>query len=47
MKNYGDITSIDGAIVDPVDCIIGGSPCQNLSVAGNKKGLRTISKEHA
>ena len=22
-----------------VDCVIGGSPCQNLSVAGNRKGL--------
>ncbi len=26
-KNYGDITKIDGSIVEPVDCIIGGSPC--------------------
>ena len=39
MKNYGDICLINGGQVESVDCIIGGSPCQNLSVAGNRKGL--------
>ena len=39
MKNYGDICLINGCQVESVDCIIGGSPCQNLSVAGNRKGL--------
>jgi DNA (cytosine-5)-methyltransferase 1 len=39
MKNYGDICLINGGKVEAVDCIIGGSPCQNLSVAGNRKGL--------
>lgn len=39
MKNYGDICLINGGQVEAVDCIIGGSPCQNLSVAGNRKGL--------
>lgn len=38
-KNYGDICLIDGGKVEAVDCVIGGSPCQNLSVAGNRKGL--------
>lgn len=39
MKHYGDITKINGATVKPVDAIIGGSPCQDLSVAGNRAGL--------
>lgn len=39
MRNYGDITKISGYEVPPVDVIIGGSPCQDLSVAGLRKGL--------
>lgn len=39
MINHGDIRNIHGDMVEPVDLIIGGSPCQNLSVAGNRKGL--------
>lgn len=39
MINYGDITKIDGHIVPPVDVVIGGSPCQDLSLAGKRKGL--------
>lgn len=39
MKNYGDICTTDGGLAEQVDCIIGGSPCQNLSIAGNRLGL--------
>lgn len=39
MKHYGDIKNIKGSDLEPVDVIIGGSPCQNLSVAGNRQGL--------
>lgn len=39
MKHLGDIKKIDGSKIDPVDVITFGSPCQNLSVAGNRKGL--------
>lgn len=39
MKHLGDITKIDGAFVEPVNVIIGGSPCQDLSVAGGRAGL--------
>lgn len=39
MKHYGDITKLNGADLPPVDVITGGSPCQNLSMAGNRKGL--------
>lgn len=39
MKHYGDITKICGADVPLVDIICGGSPCQDLSTAGLRKGL--------
>lgn len=39
MKHLGDITKINGAEITPVDAIIGGSPCQGLSVAGKRAGL--------
>ena len=39
MKHYGDITKIDGHNVPLVDVVTGGSPCQDLSVAGKRAGL--------
>ena len=39
MIHVGDITKLDGAKLLPVDVICGGSPCQDLSVAGLRKGL--------
>jgi DNA (cytosine-5)-methyltransferase 1 len=39
MKHYGDITKIHGWDLEPVDVITGGSPCQDLSVAGKRAGL--------
>jgi DNA (cytosine-5)-methyltransferase 1 len=39
MKHYGDITKLNGADLPPVDVITGGSPCQDLSVAGKRAGL--------
>ena len=39
MKHYGDITKINGAELPVVDIITGGSPCQDLSVAGKRAGL--------
>ena len=38
-KQLGDITKIDGASIEPVDIICAGSPCQDLSIAGNRAGL--------
>jgi DNA (cytosine-5)-methyltransferase 1 len=37
--HLGDITKIKGCNAPVVDCIIGGSPCQDLSVAGKRAGL--------
>lgn len=39
MRHYGDICKISGSKIEPVDCIIGGSPCQDLSIAGKRAGL--------
>lgn len=46
MKHYGSITDIDGAKVEPVDIICGGSPCQDLSVAGKQAGLDGGTRSH-
>ena len=39
MLHVGDITKLDGAVLPPVDIICGGSPCQDLSLAGARTGL--------
>lgn len=39
MKHLGNITKINGAEIETVDVITGGSPCQDLSIAGKSAGL--------
>lgn len=39
MQHLGDITKLDGATIEPVWCVTGGSPCQDLSIAGKRAGL--------
>ena len=39
MKHLGDITKLNGATMPIVDIVTGGSPCQDLSVAGKRAGL--------
>lgn len=39
MIHIGDITKLNGAKIPVVDCITGGSPCQDLSIAGMRAGL--------
>ena len=39
VKHLGDITSISGYEIDPVDIITFGSPCQDMSIAGKRDGL--------
>ena len=46
MKHLGSILDINGAEVEPVDIICGGSPCQDLSVAGKQKGLHEGERSH-
>jgi DNA (cytosine-5)-methyltransferase 1 len=40
MKHLGDISKINGADIEPVDVITFGSPCQDLSIAGKRAGLK-------
>lgn len=48
MKHYGDISKISGKEIEPVDIITFGSPCQDMSLAGKRKGmLSTCSKCHS
>lgn len=39
MLHLGDITKINGGSAPAVDVVIGGSPCQDLSIAGKRAGL--------
>ena len=39
MLHLGSVTDINGAEIPPVDIITFGSPCQDLSVAGQRAGL--------
>lgn len=38
--NYRDVTKVDFTTVEPIDILTGGFPCQDLSLAGKRKGLQ-------
>lgn len=40
MLHVGDITKLKGSELPIVDAVCGGSPCQDLSVAGKRAGLQ-------
>jgi len=40
VKRYGDIRTVEPGQLAQVDCLAGGFPCQGLSVAGKRLGLR-------
>lgn len=39
VPNFRDVTAVDWSAVPPVDIITGGSPCQDLSLAGARRGM--------
>ncbi len=39
VKHYGDVNSIRGDEIEPVDIITFGSPCTDISIAGKRAGL--------
>ena len=38
--NLGDITTVDWSQVEPVDILTGGFPCQDVSTAGKRAGMK-------
>lgn len=40
VPNYKDVTKVDFTKVEPVDILTGGFPCQDLSLAGKRAGLK-------
>lgn len=44
MKHLGDVSQIDGETITPVDIITFGSPCQDMSIAGKRKGIKHKDK---
>lgn len=40
MKHLGDISKVKGGEIEPVDIITFGSPCQDMSIAGKRAGLK-------
>lgn len=39
VSQYEDVTTLDGNTIEAVDVLVGGFPCQDLSVAGRRAGL--------
>lgn len=39
IKHYGDVSTLNGADLPPVDIVTFGSPCQDMSIAGKRSGL--------
>ena len=44
IKHYGDVTKISGSEVEAVDVVTFGAPCQDLSQAGKRAGMK--HKDH-
>lgn len=40
VKRYGDVLEVKGNEIEPVDIISFGSPCQDLSTAGKRAGMK-------
>jgi DNA (cytosine-5)-methyltransferase 1 len=40
VPNYRDVSKVDWTSVEPVDILTGGFPCQDLSLAGKRAGLK-------
>ena len=39
VPNYKDVSKVDWSSVEPVDILTGGFPCQDVSLAGARRGL--------
>ena len=43
VKHYGDICALNGGTLEPVDIITFGFPCQSVSVAGKRAGVKNVN----
>ncbi|GAA3040951.1 hypothetical protein Aglo01_30510 [Actinokineospora globicatena] len=39
VPNLGDVRSVDWSVVEPVDVLVAGFPCQDISAAGKRAGI--------
>ena len=46
VKHYGDVSTLNGAELPPVDIITFGSPCQDLSIAGKRAGIHDSARSN-
>ena len=44
MRHLGDVTRVHGGEIEPVDVVTFGSPCQDMSVAGQRAGMKHAEK---
>lgn len=44
VPNLGDVSAVDWSAVEPVDVLTGGFPCQDVSSAGKRAGLRPTTR---
>lgn len=44
MRHLGDVTRVHGGEIEPVDVFTFGSPCQDMSVAGKRAGMKHAEK---
>lgn len=44
VPNLGDVTEVDWTAVEPVEVVTGGFPCQDVSCAGRRVGMRPGTK---
>lgn len=40
VPNYRDVSKVDWSAIEPVDILTGGFPCQDVSLAGARRGLK-------
>ena len=44
MRHLGDVTRVHGWEIEPVDVVTFGSPCQDMSLAGKRAGMKHAEK---
>lgn len=44
MRHLGDVSKVNGADLEPVDIVTCGSPCQDMSIAGKRAGIKHEGK---